>query len=250
MSQDLIPAEPIVPAIATDDPRVKVLMDRLKQPTPKSVIKYRPGPGDKMFPYVPWAWVAQTLNEVFGPTWGREVLATKEIPLPDMPPRHYKCRRDVKGTGCSENHKARKRTEMVANVRLTTPWGAYDAVGSHTWYLDNAEQGPGDAMQAAVSKGFKRAASLLGVGLDLYAELPDEFEVEADLALLDAQKAWRKALKDHGLVERGAIPLLSRILSGDPKALTSLQDLLDATGKTGPQAYEALITQLEEGMPS
>ncbi|KKN01644.1 hypothetical protein LCGC14_1125770 [marine sediment metagenome] len=189
--------------------------------------------------------IVQRLNVVFGPTWGREVTSIDRIDLPDLPPRHDRDCGEKRGN-CRAGHKPRKRIEVITRVRITTPWGNKDATGGHTYFPDNAEQGYADAEQAAISKGMKRAASLLGIALDLYTDLPDDTAVEADFALQDAQAAWRSELGAAGLVEKAAISLLSEKMAGDAGALTTINDLLEGTGEEGPVAYRKLIEVLRE----
>ena len=251
-STDLVPAEDqglLVPGLATDHPAAAKMMRALKRKTPKTIIKTRPGPGGMQFAYVHWSWIVQRLNEVFGPTWGREVVGYDRIDLPDLPPRHT---RDCGGkklgsrVSCNAGHGPRKRIEVITRVRITTPWGNKDATGGHTYFPDNAEQGYADAEQAAISKGMKRAASLLGIALDLYTDLPDETTVEADFALQDAKGAWRSELGAAGLTEKASISLLSEKMAGDAGALPTVDDLLAATGEEGAAAYRMLIDVLRK----
>ncbi len=246
---DLVPADEglLVPGLATDHPAAAKMMRALRRKTPKSIIKTRPGPGGMRFSYVHWSWIVQRLNEVFGPTWGREVTSIDRIDLPDLPPRHD---RDCGGRRgkCSANHKPRKRIEVITRVRITTLWGNKDATGGHTYFPDNAEQGYADAEQAAISKGMKRAASLLGIALDLYTDLPDDSTVEEDFRLQDARAAWRSELGAAGLTEKASISLLSDKMAGDSGALTTVDDLLAATGEEGPAAYRKLLEILREAV--
>lgn len=236
----------LIPGLATDHPAAKKMMRRLSRKTPKSVIKHRPGPmvgGQRMqFAYIPWPYVARTLNEVFGPTWGRQVLSMEQVPMPDRPAKHdLSC--DYGRKSCAK-HKARKSVQMVAHVRITTPWSTQDAIGAHLWFPDNPEVGPGDAQQSAVSKGMVRAAANLGIGLDLKTELPDEVDMEADFAQQDARGAWKSALRQHGLTQTAAVSILSERLAQDKDALNSLDDCLAATGLEGADAYWKLIDEL------
>ncbi len=245
---ELVPADDqglLVPGLATDHPAAAKMMKALKRKTPKGIIKTRPGPGGMRFAYVHWSWIVQRLNEVFGPTWGREVVGYDRIDLPDLPPRHDRDCGGKRGR-CSANHGPRKRIEVITRVRITTPWGNKDATGGHTYFPDNAEQGYADAEQAAISKGMKRAASLLGIALDLYTDLPDDTAVEADFALQDAQAAWRSELGAAGLTEKASVSLLSEKMAGDATALTTVDDLLAATGEEGAPAYRKLIETLRE----
>ncbi len=249
-STEIIPAKDqglLVPGLATDHPAAAKMMKALKRKTPKAIIKTRPGPGGMRFAYVHWSWIVQRLNEVFGPTWGREVTSIDRIPLPELPPRHDRDCGGKRGK-CNANHKPRERIEVITRVRITTPWGNKDATGGHTYFPDNAEQGYADAEQAAISKGMKRAASLLGIALDLYTDLPDDTAVEADFALQDAQAAWRSELGAAGLTEKASVSLLSEKMADDPTALTTVDDLLAATGEEGATAYRKLIETLREAV--
>src|SRR3989304_1819501 len=107
-------------------PQAAKLIRVVGRKTPKSAIKTRPGPGNKSFSYVPWAYVANLLNKVFGPAWSIEFIGEpNRIPLPP-----------IKKSGKPDV----ERVEVMVTIRLRTPWGVQEATPSHTYYPANAEQ--------------------------------------------------------------------------------------------------------------
>lgn len=206
------------------------LRRKLGRKTPSDLIKYRDGPIDRRtgkrakFAYVRPGYVMSRLNAAFGPAWSFEKT---EIELRQLLP--------IKRTGGD----AVERIEVIFRGYLVTPFGKQYAVAGHVYYPSNAEQGLGDAEQSAASKALKRAASRLGVALDLYAE-PDE---SVDTTPADDQSAaWRAACAKYGLTEGNAIAMISENLTGDLGGLASLADICDALGGDVFDAVKALET--------
>src|SRR3990167_2285253 len=226
---DLIPAEPTgVPALATDYPQAAKLIRVLGRKTPKSAIKTRPGPGGKSFSYVPWAYVANLLNKVFGPAWSIEFIGVPDrIPLPP-----------IKKAGKPDV----ERVEVMVTIRLRTPWGVQEAPASHTYYPSNAEQLYGDVVQSARSKALRRAAANWGVALDLYFE-EDPASIEEDVELAEAKMAWKSALARHEMTPGTAAALIGRHFEDTS---LSLDDCLAATGQDGAEAWWTVIDILTE----
>jgi hypothetical protein len=235
----LVPVDSTMPALATEHPLAKKVVAALSRRTPDKARRTRPGPamadGTRMkFTYAPWAYIAARLNKVFGPAWSYEIVGVPEhIKLPPTKGRQGK--------------PPAEREEILVFVRLRTPWDIQVAAGSHVYYPSNPEQLLGDVVQAAQSKGLRRAAARWGPGLDLYFDT-EQAEDPVDQEVEDARTAWRSAVGKCGLVEKGAVPLLSKKLADDPDALTTVDDLVAATGEEGAKAYWILIAALEEAV--
>lgn len=230
MSENLpVPADDSVLALATDHPQAKKVVAALGRATPKNVRKPRPGPGGRTFTYAPWAYYARVLNRVFGPTWSFEFA--KDPDWRKLPPIK-------KGTKVTE------REEVMLVMRLRTPWGVQESAGDAIYYPSNPEQSRGAVIQSAQSTALKRAAARWGVALDLYMDVDDEQQFEADVELGEAKTAWKSALSRCGLTPTAAVSLLSKRLADDPDALVTLDDCLAATGREGAAAYWALIDEL------
>ena len=239
----------VAPVLAKDHPTMRVVVEKLTQPTPKGARKTRAGPGGVKLTYAPWAYAAGVLNDVFGPTWGMEFIGEpKRLELPDLPAKHTaKCAAAAarpSAKPCVE-HLPRKREEVMVTVRLRTPWGCQEATASHTFWPSNDDSLYGDVVQAAQSMALRRAAARWGIALDLYANVSDDAET-SDPGIADARAAWKSALGQHGLTEMLAIPKLSEKLAGDATLLPTITDCLTATGEAGAKAYWALIALLDE----
>lgn len=124
----------------------------LSQRTPKDAIRYRQGRGgSQQLAYVSHAWVTRVLNEAFGFRWSWDVTDT--MIMPDLV----------------------DPAEVIVRGRLTvtTPDGGQvvkEQFGSADVkrYKDGRVISLGDDLKAASSDALKKAASLLGVALDLY----------------------------------------------------------------------------------
>lgn len=159
MSTDVVLYEGGLPALA------KEAHETMKRKTPKTAIYTRPGPFGKPLAYVPWAWVAQQLNEAFGPAWSFKYIS------------------DPKMDG----------GEVLVMIELSTPLGVQQAFGSHRYQATNPNASYGDALQSAASKALRRAASRWGIGLDLYLGGEEEEEL-----LVEDTEAFEKLYNGKG----------------------------------------------------
>ena len=123
----------------------------LEQRTPTEAIRYRQGRGNTKLAYVSHAWVTRVLNEAFGFRWSWDVTDT--VIVPDL----------------------LSPSEVIVRGRLTvtTPDGGTvvkEQFGSTDVkrFKDGGTISLGDDLKAASSDALKKAASLLGVALDLY----------------------------------------------------------------------------------
>lgn len=124
----------------------------LSQRTPTDAIRYRQGRGgSQRLAYVSHAWVTRVLNEAFGFRWSWDVTDT--VIVPDM----------------------HDPQEVIVRGRLTvtTPDGGTvvkEQFGSADVkrFKSGGVISLGDDLKAASSDALKKAASLLGVALDLY----------------------------------------------------------------------------------
>jgi hypothetical protein len=129
----------------------------LSQRTPADAIRYRQGRGgSQRLAYVSHAWVTRVLNEAFGFRWSWDVTDTVIVPDLTNP------------------------AEVIVRGRLTvtTPDGGTvvkEQFGSTDVkrYKNGGVISLGDDLKAASSDALKKAASLLGVALDLYGASDD-----------------------------------------------------------------------------
>lgn len=129
----------------------------LSQRTPPDAIRYRIGRGNSQkLAYVSHAWVTRVLNEAFGFRWSWDVTDT--MIMPDLV----------------------DPAEVIVRGRLTvtTPDGGTvvkEQFGSADVkrYKAGGVISLGDDLKAASSDALKKAASLLGVALDLYGASDD-----------------------------------------------------------------------------
>jgi len=129
----------------------------LSQRTPTDAIRYRIGRGNSQkLAYVSHAWVTRVLNEAFGFRWSWDVTDT--MIMPDLV----------------------DPAEVIVRGRLTvtTPDGGTvvkEQFGSADVkrYKAGGVISLGDDLKAASSDALKKAASLLGVALDLYGASDD-----------------------------------------------------------------------------
>jgi len=142
-------------AIVTHDGLNDAQRTILTQTTPSNVIRHRPGRGGQQLAYVTHAYVNRLLNEAFGHRWSWEVLDTLIVPDVTDP------------------------QEVIVKGRLTVymPDGGQIVKvqfgGSDVKRFKNGNAiSLADDLKAASSDALKKAASLLGVGLDLYDDEP------------------------------------------------------------------------------
>jgi len=131
-----------------------------KEKTPKSVIKQRRGSGGMMFPYIPIDYTVSKLDERFGIFWEDEVVSTEKT-----------------------------STHIICQVKLTikSPSGfsvSRPGFGRAAIKFFKGTKDPvdiGNDYKAAHSDALKKAASLFGIGADVYykeLEKYDEMEEE------------------------------------------------------------------------
>lgn len=129
----------------------------LNQATPKDAIKYRQGRGGQQLAYVTHAWVNGLLNDAFGHRWSWEVLDTLIVPDTANPLEAI-----VKG---------RLIVYLPDGSQIVKEqFGACDVKRTKDGKLLSL----GDDLKAASSDALKKAASLLGVALDLYGPRYDD----------------------------------------------------------------------------
>jgi len=126
----------------------------LTQKTPADVIRHRPGPGGRQLAYVEHRWVNEQLNLAFDWQWSWEIVEWRLLPNEAEP------------------------TEAFVLGRLTvhTPRGDLTKTQFGSAAVKRDKRGNvlsiGDDLKAASSDALKKAASLLGLALDLYGSEP------------------------------------------------------------------------------
>ncbi len=148
--------------------------DILRGRTPKRFIKTRPGKGGKTFSYVPHGYVAAVLNKAFGFDWDFEL-----IPIDGSRLFLYM---EGKTSGDKQNASVlvhgkltvrihdKKGTKLLATI-VKTSTGEKESVKNMSW---------GSLVKSAESDAFKKAASRLGIALDLYWQDADEDYIPAE----------------------------------------------------------------------
>lgn len=164
-------------AIVTFDNVVKEVLNEaqfeiLQGRTPKQYIKRRPGKGGKTFSYVPHGYVTAVLNKAFGFDWDFEI-----VPIDGEKLFLY-----MKGGVSGGKQKAsmlvhgkltvriREKKKILATI-VKTSTGEKEEVKGMSW---------GSLLKSAESDAFKKAASRLGIALDLYWQDADEDYIPAE----------------------------------------------------------------------
>jgi hypothetical protein len=132
------------------DPQMRAIMAEqftdaqisfLLQRTPRREIRYREGPGGRTLAYVEHAYVTEKLNQIFGFNWSLEIM---------------------------EQHIV--NNEAIVKVRLMVRTAAGGEIVKEAYggqvHQPNTELA--NTIKGACSDGLKKAASLLGIGIDLY----------------------------------------------------------------------------------
>ena len=120
----------------------------LSRPFPREAIKQRRGGGGKMLDYVEGHTVIHRLNEATYNDWNIEIKKIERIDQPNG------------------------KTVMTAHVALTIPgMGTREHIG-----IQEVDANAGDLIKGCVTDAMKKAATLFGVGLELYGE---DFEAQA-----------------------------------------------------------------------
>jgi len=140
--------------------------------TPSNVIKKRPGKGGKIFSYVPHGYVIAVLNRAFGFDWDIETIPQKDGQM-------FLYMDEVYGPNPKRPEKEvlYRGASVLVNVRLTVrirnPEAPQDVLATITKTATGEKEvirgmSWGGLIKSAESDGFKKAASKLGVALDLY----------------------------------------------------------------------------------
>ena len=146
--------------------------------TPKRYIKTRPGKGRKTFSYVPHGYVVGVLNKAFGFNWDWELL-------PQGNGDYYKYIAPVMGPDKRNPEKEvqwQPGSYIITGkltVRITDPANPGHVLATITKTATGEKEHMrgmthGGHIKSAGSDGFKKAASRLGVALDLYWQDADE----------------------------------------------------------------------------
>lgn len=135
------------------DEVARLILAQLSQPFDPSLIKYRKAPGGKQLGYYPFMVIVNRLNEV-APRWSSAVTRQEKEPY---------------GLTSSQE----PRVLLMATVALTIP--GVDTRSHVGVQVVNAGSGGEDLWKGAVSDGIKKAATLFGLGKELYedVEVPD-----------------------------------------------------------------------------
>ncbi len=180
MSENIVPYRPSTDIIAFED-----IKRELRKPTPKKECKTRAGPGGMRLTYAPWSYIADRLNEVFGPSWSFESIVEPKM----------------------------QNGEVIVGVRLMTPLGHQDAYGGHKYQPNNPNASYADALQSAMSKALRRAAARWGPALDLYRG--DEETRDEDEDVLAARTALESALKTFNIARLDALQFIEAKTFGE-----------------------------------
>lgn len=133
---------------AVSDAQINILTQR----TPENIVKTRRGKGGKRFHYVEHSWVTEQLNLAFGWAWDWEIVEWRLFPSPEEP---REC--TVLGQLTVRTSEGKPITKMQ--------FGASDVKRDRQSNILSVA----DDLKAASSDGLKKAASLLGLALDLYS---------------------------------------------------------------------------------
>lgn len=124
-------------------PLNKQALSVVDRPLPKEQIKQRPGKGGMTFSYISADLVIRLLNEAFEHRWSTSIVSN-----------------------------AMHDSTAVVGLELTV-WDA-DGNSIHKQQFGSCEvgrgMGPGEAFKGAASDALKKAATLLGLGLELYED--------------------------------------------------------------------------------
>lgn len=159
--------------------------------TPKSVIKRRPGKGGKTFSYVPHGYVTATLNKAFGFHWSFDIMPNGKgdfyTHFPAEPEQSRSASIVVIGKLTVYVHDPDDRSKVLAVIEKTST-GEKEVIKGMSW---------GGMLKSAESDALKKAASRLGIGLDLYWQDVDD-DYDAGAAPVDPRVAQAKALLSSG----------------------------------------------------
>lgn len=142
--------------------------------TPKEMIKRRPGKGGKTFSYVPHGYVTAQLNRAFGFDWSFDIMPNGngdffqilESAVTESNGKKVTTPKSVIVLGklTVNIHDPRDLSKIIATINKTST-GEKEFVPGMTW---------GGLIKSAESDALKKAASRLGIALDLYWQDTDE----------------------------------------------------------------------------
>jgi len=150
--KSLVPAQSQETQLSTMQSNISKLF---KKKTPKEVIKQRPGPGGKMFPYVPIDYVVSELDRVFGIFWEHVI-------------------EDIRKTDTHIIVRGKIVIKSPSGFSVSRP-GIGRAVIK--FFKDSTKPvDEGNDEKAAVSDSIKKAASLFGIAADVYYKELEKYE--------------------------------------------------------------------------
>jgi hypothetical protein len=171
----------------------QVDLDKLTQPFPKEAVQKRASGGGRMLDYIPGHVVIHRLNDATGNHWDMEV---KDITSKEIGPN----------------------TLMMARVALTLPGlGTREGLGVQMVH----ERGGEDLVKGCVTDALKKAATLFGVGLELYG--PD---YEAGEAARHDAPPQRPAPRSEPVSQPQQVPA-----AATPPQLKNIERLITKLGK-------------------
>jgi recombination DNA repair RAD52 pathway protein len=170
---------------AISESQFKVLQGR----TPRKYIKVRPGKGGKNFSYVPHGYVTAVLNKAFGFDWDFEIIPQADgkiyAYIEGQPEQSRPASIIVHGKLTVRIHYDQKDLSKVVTI-IKASTGEKEVIKGMTW---------GGMIKSAESDAFKKAASRLGVALDLYWQDADEDYIPVE-ELSPEQQAMMKDMKE------------------------------------------------------
>jgi hypothetical protein len=157
--------------------------------TPAKYIKVRPGKGGKNFSYVPHGYVTAVLNKAFGFDWDFEIIPQVDGAvysyLAAEPEQSRPASIIVHGRLTIRLHYNPDDMSQITTITKTST-GEKEVIKGMSW---------GGMIKSAESDAFKKAASRLGVALDLYWADADEDYIPAE-ELNEAQKTMLPKFKE------------------------------------------------------
>lgn len=182
---------------------------KLSEPFPRSAIKQRSGGGTKMLDYVEGHTVIHRLNDATENCWDLEVksIESKQV-----------------GTA----------TLMIARVALTIPTlGTREGLGVQLVH----ERGGEDLVKGCITDALKKAATLFGVGLELYG--PDYEAGGVSAPAEHAAREQRPQPSDRTSADDEPQEGVKMAAQGQVKAITDLWARLGRDRvKLGPYLFE------------
>jgi len=182
--------------------------------TPKSVIKTRPGKGKKTFSYVPHGYVTSVLNKAFGFNWDWEILPQENgqmfLVLPQiMGPDRYNEGKDCQWRPGSILVHGRLTIRLVNPKDLTcllatitkTATGEKEIIRGMTW---------GGLVKSAESDALKKAATRLGIAIDLYWQDDDADYIPAAEPPANKAEFIVRLGKELGITVQDALKMLGK----------------------------------------